>query len=97
MKYYIETMEQITTDEYGTLSEYAKVESCSDENTALTKFYNKLSDVSADLTKEGKHHTYMRIKIINSVGNIIKSDFLGAYRMEPGPEPNPTPEEPTEG
>ena len=54
MKYYIDTIEQITTD--GAITEYGGREKVADETTALSKFYKKLSDVSADL---GKNHLYM--------------------------------------
>lgn len=74
MKYYIHTIEQITKDEE--ISEYSKSEKVDDYPTALSKYYKKLSDVSADL---GKNHTYMNISILNSVGNILKKDEVGAY------------------
>ena len=75
MKYYIHTIEQITKD--GEISEYSKSEKVDDYSTALSKYYKKLSDVSADL---GKNHTYMNISIMNSTGNVMKKDEVGAYR-----------------
>ena len=75
MKYYIHTIEQITKD--GEISEYSKSEKVDDYSTALSKYYKKLSDVSADL---GKNHTYMNISIMNSTGNVLKKDEVGAYR-----------------
>lgn len=80
MKYYIETIEQIYKDE--AYSEYGNIEKVADENTALSKYYTKLSNVAADL---GVNHTYMLIKVINSVGGIIKQDEIGQYVEE---EPN---------
>ena len=75
MKYYIHTIEQITKD--GEISEYSKSEKVDDYSTALSKYYKKLSDVSADL---GKNHTYMNISIMNSTGTILKREEVGAYR-----------------
>lgn len=77
MQYYIETIEQIYKDE--AYSEYGGTEKVADENTALSKYYTKLSNVAADL---GKGHTYMLIKIINSVGGEVKSDVIGQYITE---------------
>lgn len=74
MAYYIDTIEQITQEEG--YAEYGGREKVGDENTALSKFYKKLSDVSADI---GKNHTYMDIKITNSEGGIIKKDAVGSY------------------
>lgn len=74
MAYYIDTIEQIT-QETG-YAEYGGREKVADENTALSKYYKKLSDVSADL---GKNHTYMDIKITNSLGGCIKKDSVGSY------------------
>jgi hypothetical protein len=77
MQYYIETIEQIYKD--GAYSEYGGTEKVADETTALSKYYKKLSDVAADL---GKNHTYLLIKIINSVGGEVKSDVIGQYVTE---------------
>lgn len=77
MQYYIETIEQIYKDE--AYSEYGGTEKVADENTALSKYYTKLSNVAADL---GVNHTYMNIKLINSVGGEIKSDVIGQYVTE---------------
>jgi hypothetical protein len=77
MQYYIETIEQIYKDE--AYSEYGGTEKVADETTALSKYYKKLSDVAADL---GVNHTYMNIKLINSVGGEIKSDVIGQYVTE---------------
>lgn len=75
MQYYINTIEQ-TKDSEGKLSEYGKSEKVSDYNTALSKFYTKLSNVSADI---GKNHTYMHISIVNSQGFENKTDTVGTY------------------
>lgn len=76
MKYYVQTIEQINGQEEGTYTEYANVEKVNDEKTALSKFYKKLSDVSAAL---GTTHVFMDIKIVNSEGGCIKRDSVGAY------------------
>ncbi len=78
MSYYIQSVEQIIKD--GALAEYGNTERVvTDENTALNKYYTKLANVSADI---GVNHTYMRIKVENSVGGIIKSDAIGEYQVE---------------
>ena len=79
MQYYIETIEQINSE--GTIAEYGNTEKVATYESALSKFYKKLSDVSAAL---GKSHYYMDIKIVNSKGGIEKKDSLGAYQ-EPAP------------
>ncbi|MBQ1293394.1 MAG: hypothetical protein IIY21_05110 [Clostridiales bacterium] len=77
MKFYIETIEQTLNDD--ALTEYGKTEKVDTEQAALTKFYKKLSDVAADI---GKNHTYMDIKIVNSLGGCIKKDSIGEYVEE---------------
>jgi len=47
-----------------------------DLNPAQSKYYKKLSDVSADI---GKNHTYMNIKIVSSFGVIVKEDTVENY------------------
>lgn len=79
MKFYIDTIEQIIGEEEGTYTEYGAREKVNDENLALSKYYTKLSNVAADL---GKGHVYMDIKITNSLGGIIKKDFIGEYIKE---------------
>ena len=76
MKYYVNSVEQIVGDEEGTYSEYSKSEKCDDYNTALTKYYKKLSDVAADI---GTNHTYMNIAVVTSVGTVLKYDNVGQY------------------
>ena len=75
MKFYIQTIEQVQNE--NALSEYGATEKVNTEESALTKFYQKLSNVSADL---GKGHTYMDIKIVNSEGGCIKKDQVGQYQ-----------------
>lgn len=76
MKFYIQTIEQIKGEEEGSYTEYANVEKVNDEALAYSKFYKKLSDVSAAL---GTTHVFMDIKIVNSEGGCIKRDSVGAY------------------
>lgn len=78
MQFYINTIEQIKDSE-GKLAEYGKSEKVADYETALSKFYKKLSDVSADI---GKNHTYMHISIVNSEGFENKTDSVGTYVKE---------------
>lgn len=75
MSFYIDTIEQIVNDDKS-YSEYGKREKVDDQNTALSKYYKKLSDVSADI---GKKHTYMCIQIVNSKHAVIKQDCVGDY------------------
>lgn len=74
MQYYIESIEQTLIN--GVLNEYGGTEKVADETKALSNYYKKLSDVSADI---GKNHTYMTIKVVNSYGVVIKSDTIGSY------------------
>ncbi len=76
MKYYVNSIEQIKGEEEGTFTEYSKSEKVDDYSTALSKYYKKLSDVSADLET---NHTCMNICIVNSIGNVMKRDEVGAY------------------
>ena len=76
MKFYIQTIEQIKGEQEGTYSEYANVSKENTEEAALSKFYKKLSDVSAAL---GNTHVFMDIKIVNSIGGCIKKDSVGEY------------------
>ena len=75
MKYYIVTIEQINSE--GGYAEYGKIEKANTEEAALTKFYQNLSLVANDL---GKGHTYLDIKIFNSLGGCIKKDQVGQYQ-----------------
>ena len=79
MKYYIDTIEQIRGEQEGTYTEYGKREKANTENAALSKFYTTLANVAADLDSK---HTYMDIKITNSLGGIIKKDSVGTYMEE---------------
>lgn len=94
MFYYIDTIEQVKKkDEQGQviegINEYGKREICKDEkDNALpyaqvqSKYFKKLSDVSADLVEisESKNHYYMNIRIVNSTGGILEEKTLGQYQ-----------------
>lgn len=74
-KYYIVAIEQTLID--GVYNEYmSQPEKCNDLNTAMSKYYKKLSDVSADI---GVNHTYMDIRVLNSEGGEEKHDTVGQY------------------
>lgn len=77
MQYYIQSIEQIIDNEK--LKEYGGNTNVAVESTALSKYYKKLSDVSADLSDVGGKHTYMSIKLVSSADIIIKQDSIGAY------------------
>lgn len=78
MKFYINTIEQINTEDGVT--EYGKTEKYDTENTALVKYYEKLANVSASIEKGT--HLYMSIKIVNSFGGVVKEDMVGVYQIE---------------
>ena len=76
----------------GAINEYGNREICKTKDSegniipmpldqVFSKFYKKLSDVSADLVSidESKNHYYMDIKIVNSKGGIEKKDVIGSY------------------
>ena len=75
MKFYVITIEQVHSE--SGLSEYATKSDGMTEKQARTTFYDKLSAVNKDLSDNG--HTFMDIKIENSVGGVIKKDQLGEY------------------
>ena len=111
MFYYIDTIEQVkpaedfpmTVNEYGARQVQKNTDGTAMPlDQVLSKFYKKLSDVSADLVtiSDDKKHYYMDIKIVNSDGGIEKKDKVGTRvepekkpEPEPEPEPEPTPEE----
>lgn len=75
MIYYIDTIEEIIKD--GANTEYGgRAKEGSDLNAVLAKYYKKLSDVSADI---GKNHLFMDIRIVNSLGEVVKKDAVGKY------------------
>ena len=102
MKYYIDTIEQVVAaedfpyniNEYGGRTKYAE-----SLESVRSKYFKKLSDVSADLIggdKEDAKHYYMDIKIVNSDGGIEEKYKLGKRQeVEPKEKPEPQPE--TEG
>ena len=88
MKYYINSIEQISQE--GTHSEYSNTEKVNEYNSALSKFFTKLSNVAADI---GAGHTFMYIEILNSTGARVKSDIVGTYIDDDAPSSEPEPEE----
>lgn len=79
MAFYIDTIEQVkgeneTVNEYGKREKwdlpFAQVES---------KYFKKLSDVSADLIEidDSKNHYYMDIRIVDTTGGVLKKDKIG--------------------
>lgn len=86
MFYYIDTIEQVKGEEEGAVNEYGKREIVKDSEgkpasieTVESKFYKKLSDVSADLISldESKNHYYMDIRIVDTTGGVLKKDKVG--------------------
>ena len=92
--FYIDTIEQVMASEESeyTVNEYGKREQWKlPFEQVQSKYYKKLSDVSADLiggAKEDAKHYYMSIKIVDSDDNVVKKDKLGKRQpVEPTPEP----------
>lgn len=91
--YYINTVEQtVAAEEYEyTVNEYGKREQWKlPYEQVLSKFFKKLSDVSADLVdvKENGKHYYMTINITDTEDNILKKDKVGKKQdVEPKPVP----------
>lgn len=108
--YYIDTIEQVKAKEDNplTVNEYGAREICKikdkDGNSVPmplpqveSKYFKKLSDVSADLVTvdETKNHYYMDIKIVNSDGGIERKDKVGTKQEVELKSSTPEPE--TEG
>lgn len=74
MQYYIYSIEQINKD--GDYAEYGGTEKVAEFTLAESKYYKKLSDVSADI---GTNHTYMDIRLLNSYGGEVHHDSIGKY------------------
>lgn len=80
MAYYIDTIEQ-TKGESG-VNEYGKREQHKlTYEQVLSKYFKKLSDVSADIG-EGKNHYYMDIRIVDTTGGVLKKDTVGTMVEE---------------
>lgn len=81
--FYIDTIEQTIADETSeyTVNEYGKREQHKlPYEQVQSKYFKKLSDVSADLIggeKENAKHYYMDIKIVDSDGKIHDKYKLG--------------------
>jgi endo-alpha-1,4-polygalactosaminidase (GH114 family) len=74
MNYYLDTIEQIKGEEEGTYTEYGKREKKDSEQAALVAFYDKLKNVA-----NSTQHTFMDIRIVNSIGGCVKKDYIGKY------------------
>lgn len=92
--FYIDTIEQtIASEEIEyTVNEYGKREQWKlPFEQVQSKYFKKLSDVSADLiggAKEDAKHYYMSIKIVDSEDNVIAKQKIGTKQpVEPKPEP----------
>ena len=81
MIYYIDTIEQTKGDE-NSINEYGKREQWKlSYEQVLSKYFKKLSDVSADIGEDKKHY-YMDIRIVDSNGGVLKKDKVGTYQEE---------------
>ena len=79
MAFYIDTIEQ-TKGEENAINEYGKREKWAlDYQQVLSKYFKKLSDVSADIG-EGNNHYYMDIRIVDSNGGVLKKDKVGTLQ-----------------
>ena len=84
MFFYVNSIEQgRNTDEQGNvkLYEYSGSKQYSTEKTAISAFYDKLAAVNKDLS-DNLGHTFMDIKVVNSLGGVIKKDQIGEYVEE---------------
>ncbi len=76
MAYYVLIIEQIKGETEGTYSEYANVKKYADEQSAEVYFYTRCSEI---VNAIGKTHYYGHLKIMNSLGGVIKQDTIGKY------------------
>jgi len=76
MKYYVISNEQVCAAD-GTLSEYISKGDGKTEKQARTEFFNKCAAINADLSAAG--HTFAKIRVLNSMGDIIEQQKLGGY------------------
>ena len=80
MRYYIDTIEQVKTDEGG-VNEYGSRTLQPADKTyeeVESVYYTKLANVSNDIGEDdSKKHYYMDIKIVNSDSGILKKDKVG--------------------
>lgn len=74
MKYYIDTIEQVTTDTDGEYNEYGGRTKYADYTSARTAYYTKLTNVS-----NSSAHVFMDIRIVDSNGGVVKKDYIGTY------------------
>jgi uncharacterized protein YnzC (UPF0291/DUF896 family) len=80
--YYIDTIEQTKGDE-GAINEYGKREQWKlPFEQVESKYFKKLSDVSADLVTidESKKHYFMDIRIVDNQGNDLEKKQIGKYQ-----------------
>ena len=76
MAYYVLIIEQIKGESEGTYNEYAGVKKYADEQSAEVYFYTRCSEIANAI---GKTHYYGHLKIMNSLGGVIKQDTIGKY------------------
>ena len=79
MKYYVLVIEQIKGEEEGSYNEYAGVKKYADQQSAEVYFYTRCSEIANAI---GKTHYYGHLKIMNSLGGVIKQDTIGKYVEE---------------
>ena len=76
MKYYVFAIEQTYIE--GEYNEYSPaVKKYNDMKTAQTYFFTRLGELA-----NSPSHVYAELKIINSVGGIMKKDSIGEYVEE---------------
>ena len=84
MKFYIRKIEQVTTQEEGVYNEYASTNTEIDYKTALSKYFEALSNVASSVA-----HVYFNIQLINSQGNVLEDKIIGKYIDPDAPTPEP--------
>ena len=78
MAYYVLVIEQIEKD--GEVTEYANTKKYSDEQSAMVYFYTRCSEIANAI---GETHIFGHLKVMNSLGGIIKFDSIGTYTEVP--------------
>ena len=70
MKYYVDSIEQVKAEE--SYSEYGKRTKENSYESALSKFYQGLYNVSTS-----KNHLYASLAIVDSTGKTLKVETIG--------------------
>jgi hypothetical protein len=78
MNYYIDSIEQIKKDAGGYTEYGARTKESGTLDEIRSKMFQKVTNVLNDLGESGKH-TFMDIRITNSVGGCVEKYVCGQY------------------